>query len=314
MKNIPELQNIEILILIVRHGSFRKAAKELNVSPPSLTTAINNLEEKLGVRLLNRSTRSLSLTDVGEEFLNDVTPIFNEYKKIIDNINNYRNKPEGVVKLNLPRVALDILFEDYLLKFKNEYPNITLELFTTDRMINIIDSGFDAGIRYNHDVPKDMVAIPIGEKPSLVPVASPDFLQEFGIPETPESLTNFKCINRGFPSGKIYRWEFLDTEGKISEISVNGDLVLDSDMAMIQAAESNIGIAFVYEHLVKDRIKKGHLIRLLPNYNYPDEHFCIYYPSRKYVPVPLRTLIDWVMSRNTDYYSENRTIKDKLLP
>ncbi|MBY7957567.1 LysR family transcriptional regulator [Vibrio fluvialis] len=300
MKNIPELQHIEMLMLIVRHGSFRKAAKELNVSPPSLTTAINNLEEKLGVRLLNRSTRSLSLTVVGEEFLNDVIPIFNQYRKVIDNINSYKNKPEGVVKLNLPRVALDIFFEEYLLKFKNEHPNITLELFTTDSMINIIESGFDAGIRYNHDVPKDMVAIPIGDKPSLIPVASPIFLKEFGIPETPESLTNFKCINRCFPSGKIYRWEFLDAEGNIREISVNGDLVLDSDMAMIQAAESNIGIAFVYEHLVKDRIKKGHLVRLLPNYNYPSEHFCIYYPSRKYVPVSLRTLIDWVKSRNTD--------------
>lgn len=300
MKNIPELQHIEMLMLIVRHGSFRKAAKELNVSPPSLTTAINNLEEKLGVRLLNRSTRSLSLTVVGEEFLNDVIPIFNQYRKVIDNINSYKNKPEGVVKLNLPRVALDIFFEEYLLKFKNEHPNITLELFTTDRMINIIESGFDAGIRYNHDVPKDMVAIPIGDKPSLIPVASPIFLKEFGIPETPESLTKFNCINRCFPSGKIYRWEFSDAEGNIREVSVNGDIVLDSDMAMIQAAESNVGIAFVYEHLVKDRIKKGHLVRLLPNYNYPSEHFCIYYPSRKYVPVSLRTLIDWVKSGNTD--------------
>lgn len=296
MKNIPDLQHIEILILIVRHGSFRKAAKELNISPPSLTTAINNLEEKLGVRLLNRSTRSLSLTDVGEKFLNDVTPIFNDYKRIIDNINNHREKPEGIIRINLPRIVLDIFFEEYLLKFKHEYPDITLELFTTDSMINIIDSGFDAGIRYNQDIPKDMVAIPIGSKPSLIPVASPSFIKKFGIPKSPEDLTKFRCINRCFPSGKIYRWEFINSNEDLIEISVHGDLVLDSDLAMIQAAKANLGIAFVYKHLIKSDIKNGHLVHLLPSYHYPSDHFCIYYPSRKYISVPLRTLIDWLLS------------------
>jgi DNA-binding transcriptional LysR family regulator len=164
MKNIPDLQLIEMLILIVKHGSFRKAAKELNVSPPTLTIAINNLEEKLGVRLLNRSTRSLSLTAVGDEFLNDVTPVLNDYRRVIDNLNYHRAKPEGVVRVNLPRVVLDLFFQRYFVKFKNEYPDIRLELFATDRKVNIIDSGFDAGIRYTQDVPKDMIAIPFGEK------------------------------------------------------------------------------------------------------------------------------------------------------
>lgn len=298
MKNIPELQHVEMLILIVKHGSFRQAAKELNISPPTLTIAINNLEEKLGARLLNRSTRSLSLTAIGQEFLNDVTPVLNDYRRVIDNLNEHRAKPEGVVRVNLPRVVLDLFFQRYFVQFKKDYPDIKLELFTTDRKINIIDSGFDAGIRYTQDVPKDMIAVPFGEELSLIAVASPDFIKKSGVPSSPKDLVNFRCINRCFPGGQLYRWEFLNAEGDKTEVAVKGDLVIDSDAAMIQAAESGLGIAFVYENLVKVQIKEGSLIRLLSDYYYPADRFTIYYPSRKYIPVPLRTFITWVMSMN----------------
>lgn len=298
MKNIPELQHVEMLILIVKHGSFRQAAKELNISPPSLTIAINNLEEKLGARLLNRSTRSLSLTAIGQEFLNDVTPVLNDYRRVIDNLNERRAKPEGVVRVNLPRVVLDLFFQRYFVQFKKDYPDIKLELFTTDRKINIIDSGFDAGIRYTQDVPKDMIAVPFGEELSLIAVASPDFIKKSGVPSSPKDLVNFRCINRCFPGGQLYRWEFLNAEGDKTEVAVKGDLVIDSDAAMIQAAESGLGIAFVYENLVKVQIKEGSLIRLLSDYYYPADRFTLYYPSRKHIPVPLRTFITWVMSMN----------------
>lgn len=298
MKNIPELQHVEMLILIVKHGSFRQAAKELNISPPTLTIAINNLEEKLGARLLNRSTRSLSLTAIGQEFLNDVTPVLNDYRRVIDNLNEHRAKPEGVVRVNLPRVVLDLFFQRYFVQFKKDYPDIKLELFTTDRKINIIDSGFDAGIRYTQDVPKDMIAVPFGEELSLIAVASPDFIKKSGVPSSPKDLVNFRCINRCFPGGELYRWEFLNAEGDKTEVAVKGDLVIDSDAAMIQAAESGLGIAFVYENLVKIQIKEGSLIRLLSDYYYPADRFTIYYPSHKHIPVPLRTFITWVMSMN----------------
>lgn len=298
MKNTPELQHVEMLMLIVKHGSFRKAAKELNISPPTLTIAINNLEEKLGTRLLNRSTRSLSLTTLGQAFLHDVTPVLNDYRRVIDNLNAYRTKPEGVVRLNLPRVVLDLFFQGYFVQFKKDYPDIKLELFTTDRKINIIDSGFDAGIRYTQDVPKDMIAVPFGEELSLIAVASPDFIKKSGVPSSPKDLVNFRCINRCFPGGELYRWEFLNAEGDKTEVAVKGDLVIDSDAAMIQAAESGLGIAFVYENLVKDHLKEGSLIRLLSDYYYPADRFTIYYPSRKHIPVPLRTFITWVMSMN----------------
>ena len=298
MKNIPELQHVEMLILIVKHGSFRQAAKELNISPPTLTIAINNLEEKLGAMLLNRSTRSLSLTAIGQEFLNDVTPVLNDDRRVIDNLNEHRAKPEGVVRVNLPRVVLDLFFQRYFVQFKKDYPDIKLELFTTDRKINIIDSGFDAGIRYTQDVPKDMIAVPFGEELSLIAVASPDFIKKSGVPSSPKDLVNFRCINRCFPGGQLYRWEFLNAEGDKTEVAVKGDLVIDSDAAMIQAAESGLGIAFVYENLVKVQIKEGSLIRLLSDYYYPADRFTLYYPSRKHIPVPLRTFITWVMSMN----------------
>ncbi|HDC4340602.1 TPA: LysR family transcriptional regulator [Klebsiella quasipneumoniae] len=298
MKTLPDLQQIEILILIVKHGSFRQAARALNLSPPALTSAINHLEEKLGVRLLNRSTRSLSLTAVGEEFLNNMTPVVNDYRRVVDSLNYHRLTPEGVVKVNLPRIVLDLFFQRYFIAFKTAYPDVTLELFTTDRKVNIIESGFDAGIRYSLDVPKDMIAIPFGEKLSLIPVASPDYLRQAGAPDTPQSLINFRCINRCFPSGEKYRWEFISPDGEPGEVAVKGDLVVDSDTAMIQAAESGLGIAFVYQSLVSAQLNAGSLIRLLPSYRYPADHFCVYYPSRKHIPAPLRAFITWVMAQN----------------
>ena len=304
MKTLPDLQQIEILILIVKHGSFRQAARALNLSPPALTSAINHLEEKLGVRLLNRSTRSLSLTAVGEEFLNNMTPVVNDYRRVVDSLNYHRLTPEGVVKVNLPRIVLDLFFQRYFIAFKTAYPDVTLELFTTDRKVNIIESGFDAGIRYSRDVPKDMIAIPFGEKLSLIPVASPDYLRQAGAPDTPQSLINFRCINRCFPSGEKYRWEFISPDGEPGEGAVKGDLVVDSDTAMIQAAESGLGIAFVYQSLVSAQLNAGSLIRLLPSYRYPADHFCVYYPSRKHIPAPLRAFITWVMAQNKSILHE----------
>ncbi|HIE8673647.1 TPA: LysR family transcriptional regulator [Klebsiella quasipneumoniae subsp. similipneumoniae] len=304
MKTLPDLQQIEILILIVKHGSFRQAARALNLSPPALTSAINHLEEKLGVRLLNRSTRSLSLTAVGEEFLNNMTPVVNHYRRVVDSLNYHRLTPEGVVKVNLPRIVLDLFFQRYFIAFKTAYPDVTLELFTTDRKVNIIESGFDAGIRYSRDVPKDMIAIPFGEKLSLIPVASPDYLRQAGAPDTPQSLINFRCINRCFPSGEKYRWEFISPDGEPGEVAVKGDLVVDSDTAMIQAAESGLGIAFVYQSLVSAQLNAGSLIRLLPSYRYPADHFCVYYPSRKHIPAPLRAFITWVMAQNKSILHE----------
>ncbi|HFD2747106.1 LysR family transcriptional regulator [Klebsiella quasipneumoniae subsp. similipneumoniae] len=304
MKTLPDLQQIEILILIVKHGSFRQAARALNLSPPALTSAINHLEEKLGVRLLNRSTRSLSLTAVGEEFLNNMTPVVNDYRRVVDSLNYHHLTPEGVVKVNLPRIVLDLFFQRYFIAFKTAYPDVTLELFTTDRKVNIIESGFDAGIRYSRDVPKDMIAIPFGEKLSLIPVASPDYLRQAGAPDTPQSLINFRCINRCFPSGEKYRWEFISPDGEPGEVAVKGDLVVDSDTAMIQAAESGLGIAFVYQSLVSAQLNAGSLIRLLPSYRYPADHFCVYYPSRKHIPAPLRAFITWVMAQNKSILHE----------
>ena len=304
MKTLPDLQQIEILILIVKHGSFRQAARALNLSPPALTSALPHLEEKLGVRLLNRSTRSLSLTAVGEEFLNNMTPVVNDYRRVVDSLNYHRLTPEGVVKVNLPRIVLDLFFQRYFIAFKTAYPDVTLELFTTDRKVNIIESGFDAGIRYSRDVPKDMIAIPFGEKLSLIPVASPDYLRQAGAPDTPQSLVNFRCINRCFPSGEKYRWEFISPDGEPGEVAVKGDLVVDSDTAMIQAAESGLGIAFVYQSLVSAQLNAGSLIRLLPSYRYPADHFCVYYPSRKHIPAPLRAFITWVMAQNKSILHE----------
>ncbi len=202
MKTLPDLQQIEILILIVKHGSFRQAARALNLSPPALTSAINHLEEKLGVRLLNRSTRSLSLTAVGEEFLNNMTPVVNDYRRVVDSLNYHRLTPEGVVKVNLPRIVLDLFFQHYFIAFKTAYPDATLELYTTDRKVNIIESGFDAGIRYSQDVAQRYDCHPLWREAVADPGGQPGLYPRGRRARPPQSLVNFRCINRCFPAVK----------------------------------------------------------------------------------------------------------------
>ena len=221
MKTLPDLQQIEILILIVKHGSFRQAARALNLSPPALTSAINHLEEKLGVRLLNRSTRSLSLTAVGEEFLNNMTPVVNDYRRVVDSLNYHRLTPEGVVKVNLPRIVLDLFFQRYFIAFKTAYPDVTLELFTTDRKVNIIESGFDAGIRYSQDVPKEMIAIPFGEKTVADPGSQPGLSPPGRSARHPAVADQiFAASTDVFPAAKKYRWEFISPDGEPGEVAV----------------------------------------------------------------------------------------------
>ena len=297
MKNRATLQELEIFAAIARHLNFRKAAEERNVTPSTLSHTITNLEQRIGVRLLNRTTRSVSLTEAGRAFLARIEPALVDLSSAVDELNTWRADPRGTLRLNLPRNAEAIALQSILLPFHQHYPEIALEIATSGGFVNIVEEGFDAGVRFGNTLPQDMVAIPFGPPVSGAVVASPAFIARHGAPQHPDDLPGYCCIQRRFPSGMQYKWEF-QVQGKLQEIAVKGGVMLDNDQTMIQAAQAGVGIAFVMHDLAKSALAKGELVELLADYAAPAEKFWLYYPSRKYHSAALRCFIEWLQQSN----------------
>lgn len=297
MKTRATLQELEIFIAIARHLNFRKAAEERNATPSTLSHTLNNLEQRIGVRLLNRTTRSVSLTEAGRAFLQRIEPAMLDLSLAVDELNDWRSDPRGTLRLNLPRSAEALYLRTLLLPFRQRYPDITLEVTTSDSFVNIVESGFDAGVRFGEAIPQDMVAIPFGAKIGGAVVASPDFIARYGTPQHPHDLMNFPCIQHRFPSGVNYKWEFSDN-GKPLEVAVKGGLSLDNDMMMVEAASDGAGLAFVIKGLAQTRLDSGELVEVLADFAAPSAGFWLYYPGRKYYSTALRCFIEYLRDFN----------------
>lgn len=297
MKSRATLQELEIFTAIARHRNFRKAAEERNVTPSTLSHTISNLEQRIGVRLLNHTTRSVSLTEAGQAFLQRIEPAIQDLSLAVDELNDWRIAPRGTLRLNLPRSAEALYLRTVLLPFRERYPDIALEVTTSDGLINIVETGFDAGVRFGEAIPQDMVAIPFGPRLQGAVIASPDFIERFGVPQHPLELVDFPCIQRRFPSGINYKWEFCEN-GRPLNIAVAGGLTLDSDYIMIEAVGAGAGLAFVIRDLVRSKLKSGELVEVLADFAAPSEGFSLYYPSRKYHSTALSCFIEWLRAFN----------------
>lgn len=297
MKTRATLQELEIFTAIARHLNFGKAAKERNVTPSTLSHTMTNLEQRIGVRLLNRTTRSVSLTEAGQAFLLRIEPAMLDLSLAVDELNSWRVDPRGTLRLNMPRSAEALYLRSLLLPFRQQYPDIALEITTSDSLVNIVEAGFDAGVRFGEAIPQDMVAIPFGKKLRGAVIASPEFIAQHGIPDHPRALINFPCIQRRFPSGMNYKWEFSEA-GKPLAVSVVGSLTLDNDFVMAEAARSGAGYAFVVKDLVQHQLESGELVEVLSDFSAPAEGFWLYYPGRKYQSTPLRCFIEWLQAFN----------------
>ncbi|PJZ02779.1 LysR family transcriptional regulator [Pantoea rodasii] len=291
------MQELEMFAAIAQHLSFRKAAEERNVTPSSLSHAMRNFEARLGVRLLNRTTRKVALTEAGERFLQRIQPALADLSQAVDELNDWRSDPRGVLRISMPRSAEALFFQSLILPFVQRYPEITLEIDSNDALVDIVESGFDAGVRYGDVLAQDMIALPFGQPMRALAVASPAYLALHGTPQTPADLLNFPCIERRFPSGRRYRWEFWQ-DGRKQEVAVKGSLVLDNNDRILQAARAGLGIAFLHQEALNKALAKGELIEILANYTQVEEGFWLYYPSRHYLSAPLRHFIDWVKRIN----------------
>ncbi|WP_324020466.1 LysR family transcriptional regulator [Pantoea sp. JZ29] len=293
------LQELEMFSAIAHHRSFRKAAQARNVTPSALSHAMRHFEQRLGVRLLNRTTRSVSLTQAGQHFLQRIQPALLDLSQAVDELNDWRARPHGTLKLNMPRSAEALFFDSLILPFLQRYPDITLEIDSNDALVDILEAGFDAGIRYGDVLAQDMIALPFGPAMRTLVVASPAFIERHGVPQTPDDLLQFPCIERRFPSGQRYRWEFMHA-GKKREVAVSGSLVLDNNERILQAALAGAGIAFLQEAVVSASLRSGALVELLSHYTENADGFWLYYPGRRYVSAPLRHFIDWLRVNNNE--------------
>jgi DNA-binding transcriptional LysR family regulator len=285
------LFELNAVATISAHRSFRAAATELGISPSALSHAIAGLERRLGVRLINRTTRSVSLSEAGERFLARVSPALREIAGALEDVNEFRDTPTGTLRINLKERAAHQILRPVVAKFLRRYPDMNVELTLEGRSIDIVAEGFDAGIRLAEAVPQDMVAIPCGPDSRFVVVGAPDYFARASLPRSPSDLLNHECIRRRMPGGKLYRWEFEKRDEEIA-VDVPGRLTLDNDSLMVEAALEGLGLAFVSNFWVMEHLAEGTLQAVLEDWTPPFPGLRLYYPSHRHMTAGLRAFVD----------------------
>ncbi|WP_037153425.1 LysR family transcriptional regulator [Rhizobium freirei] len=284
--------DLSIFLAIAQHRSFRKAAVELGVTASALSHSLRAIEERLDVRLVNRTTRGVGLTEAGERLFDRIRPAFLDIDDALEDLDKFRGQPYGKLRVNAPRAAKRVLLP-IVSKFLSAYPNVEMEVVVDDALVDTVSGGFDAGIRLGESIAADMIAIAIGPRQRTAIVGAPEHFQRFPKPVTPHDLKDHPCIRYRFPSGAYYRWEF-ERGGIELEIEVQGPLTLgDLDM-MFDAAVNGSGLAFLFEDYALPALEDGRLIRILEDWcpYYPG--FFLYYPSRRQLPTALRAFVDFV--------------------
>ncbi|MET0527318.1 MAG: LysR family transcriptional regulator [Microvirga sp.] len=284
------LVELNAVVAVASHRSFRAAATELGMSPSALSHAVAALEQRMGVRLFNRTTRSVSLTEAGEQFLAKVGPALREIAEAIDATNVFRDSPAGTLRLNMSEGAARQLLTPIVLEFMRRYPQMQVDLVTQGRLVDIVAEGFDAGIRLAEAVPQDMIAIPCGPEQRYAVVGAPVYFESHARPKTPGDLVAHECIRGRLPSGAMLKWEF-EKRGEQMVVDVKGALTLDHYELWIEAAREGAGLAYVNEWSVSHEISSGRLIRVLEDWTPPFPGLSLYYPGHRHVPASLRAFI-----------------------
>jgi len=288
------LSDLRAIAVVADTGSFRGAAKELGIAVSSLSHQVANVEKRVGIRLFNRTTRSVSLTEAGEAMLQRVRPALNEIDEALQAVDHLRATPTGTIRLNTSEGGAERVLP-LVLDFLTSYPEMRVDLVTEGRLVDIVAEGFDAGIRLQDVVPKDMVCIPLGQTESFVLVASRSYLEGRAVPASPGDLLAHECIRARLPSGSLVDWE-LERNGEAISVDVRGRLIAGSTELSVLAARQHAGIAYVSLRSVQSDIDDGRLIQLLPEWTPPYPGIALFYPSRRLPSAGLRAFIDHVQA------------------
>lgn len=292
-----DLNDMLWFLAVAEERSFTKAAARLGTSQSTLSHTIKQLEARLGLRLLTRTTRSVAPTDAGEQLLRSLAPRIAELETDIDALMRMRDKPSGTIRITLSDHALEMIVWPKLRGVMVDYPDITLELYTDNGFRNIVQDRFDAGVRLGESVDKDMIAVRISPDWRLVAVASPEYFASRSIPMHPQELLDHSCINqRHLHSGGLYVWEF-EKDGRDLRVRVDGQLIFSTSYAQIDAALLGYGIAYLPENLVEQHIAAGRLVQVLDAWSPMFSGYHLYYPSRRQMSAAFRVVVDALKHR-----------------
>lgn len=285
------MRDLAALSALARRRNFRAAANDLGVPPSTLSHNIASLEKRLGVRLFNRSTRSVSLTQAGEAFLARVQPAAHDIAAAVEAVGRFRNSPVGRLRLNASEGGAERILP-IAIGFMGAYPEMWLDVVTDGRLVDIAAEGFDAGIRLAESVPHDMISIPLGMDEAFAVVASPGYLERRGVPGKPADLKEHECIRTLMPSGAMHRWEF-ERRGRMTRVEPLGRLTLGSERLALEAARSGMGLAYITERAAQADLAAGRLIRIMSDWTPPFAGICLYYPRQRLPSAGLKAFIDF---------------------
>lgn len=285
---------------IARHGSFTRAAEEMGVSRAALSQNLKSLERQLGVRLLYRTTRDMSLTEAGQQLLDTLLPTLSQIEHAVRNLAETGGAPAGLIRVNTSRLAAKALLEPHLAEFYGRYPQVRVELIMDDTLSNIIADGCDVGIRLGHSLAEHVVAVPISSAISMVVVGSPAYFERHGVPGTPEDLIQHNCINyRNSGSGALRNWNFNEpgSKGRYFTQSVAGNFTTNDDQNMTRAAVQGVGLIQHVDIAIQQHLADGSLVQVLRDWAYSQDGFYLYSPSREQMPSKVRVLLDFLKEK-----------------
>ncbi|CAJ1845518.1 LysR substrate-binding domain-containing protein [Aeromonas hydrophila] len=287
-----DLAELAVFAAVARHQSFSKAALELGVSASALSHSLKGLETRLGVRLLNRSTRAVVPTDAGQRLLAQLLPTLSHLESALGELARHSDEPVGRLKISAPRGAIDELLAPVLIDYMVRYPRMQVEVVEQELMPRLIEDGYDAALFYGDLLPKEMIGVPLGPPQRYLVVAAPAYLAEHGTPQHPRELTRHACIGYRLTPSHHYRWAFAGEEGAMLEIEVTGPLTTSTPALYLGAAEAGLGLAYCLEEEVSRQLAEGTLVSVLEPWCPTFVGFSLFYPSRHQLGNGLRALID----------------------
>jgi len=289
-----DFAELRAFAMVIEQGSFTRAAAHLGISPPALSQIIRNLEQRLGVRLINRTTRSVAASAAGERLMARLGPVLQELDAAVTDIRNSGDRPAGMLRINAARIAVLHFLAPLMTRFHQLYPDITVELRAEDAITDIVAEGFDAGIRLGESLDRDMVALPISGEMELAAVASPDYFARRGRPLTPQDLHRHACIAfRKATDGSLYRWEF-ERDGNEFTVAVDGAVIVNDAEIGLRLAADGLGICYILDFQAAPYLARGDVERVLADWSPRFPGLYLYYPSRRQMPPALRAFIDFV--------------------
>jgi len=288
-----DLRNLDAFVAIARTRNFRRAAIEQRVSVSSLSQRLRDMEEQLGVRLMNRTTRSVALTEAGELLLARVGPAMLDVSDALDRVRGLRDVPSGRLRINAPPPAIDLVLAPMVAPFLRQYPKVDLEIVADSSLIDIVDAGYDAGVRYGEHLAQDMIAVSLGPQERYAVVASPQYVAQHGRPKQPHDLLDHACIRIRFASGMMPDWEF-EKAGRIVKVAPQGQLIAGYLGLALRAVHDGLGFWATFEGYVREAVKSGALVSVLEDWCAPFPGPFLYYPSRRQPPPALSAFVAFV--------------------